>query len=386
MRAKKILLMHISNISGHRSASVAIENALRSLDQNTVVKSINGFNYTNPLAEKIINALYMIVIKNVPGLWDHLYDNENVLRKLRKARAIVHRIKERKIKKLFNTFQPDMVVCTQAFPCGMVADYKRRHRLSIPLMGVLTDFAPHSYWVDDFVDLYVVPAEKIKQSLCARGIPREKLQTLGIPIDVKFSKQTIPAQAFSKWNLKPDIPTILIMGGGQGLGPIKEIVATLNKIDQPLQLIVVCGTNKKLFKWLKKRQHMFKKRALILGYVREVDQLMDMSCLIITKPGGLTSAEALSKSLPIIIVSPLPGQESLNTQYLLETGAALKVNTPGELKPLVEDLLNDKDRLGGLQQKAWSLAYAGSALNIAKVIIETVKKEDFTFSDAILTI
>ncbi|NQT00002.1 MAG: hypothetical protein HQ595_02860, partial [Candidatus Omnitrophica bacterium] len=146
MKQKKILLLHISSVSGHRSASFAIEKALRELDQGLQIRSVNGFNYTSPLAEVIFNRLYMFVISVVPQFWDYLYDNKNVAKRLERSKALLHKVKNRKIKKLFAEFEPDAIVCTQAFPCGLVADYKRRHNLKLPLIGVLTDYAPHSYW------------------------------------------------------------------------------------------------------------------------------------------------------------------------------------------------------------------------------------------------
>ena len=258
--------MHISNISGHRSASLAIEKSLREIDGGVQIKCIDGINYTSPVLEKLISKTYMSVIKRVPRLWDYLYDNKDVLRKVKRIRALIHRLKDKKIRRLFNSFKPDIVVCTQAFPCGMVADYKRRHNLKIPLVAVLTDYAAHGYWLSDFVDLYVVPTPEIKQRLIQRGIAARRLKVLGIPVDIKFSKQGNREQAYRKLGLDSSLPVILIMGGGQGLGPIKEIVFALDKLTTPSQLIVVCGTNKNLYRWLKKHESLFNKPAAIIRY------------------------------------------------------------------------------------------------------------------------
>ncbi len=369
MPAKRVLLMHISKISGHHSASLAIERSLHEVDGQVQTRSIDAFNYTDPYLEKIVNKLYMLMIKAVPQIWAYLYDNGYVLRKVRKIRSWIHRLNDRKIKKLFHEFKPDIVVCTQAFPCGMVADYKFRHNLNIPLMGVLTDYAPHGYWLNDFVDAYIVPAAKIKQRLIQRGISAERLKVLGIPIDSKFSRTTNREQTLRRLGLDSNLPVILVMGGGQGLGPIKEIVRTLDKLSRPAQTIVVCGTNKKLYKWLQKKKLLFKKHICIIGYTERIDELMDIASFIVGKPGGLTSSEALSKSLPIIIVSPLPGQESHNSQFLLENAATLKVESSPELKALAEDLLSNSARLKQLRQKAAALAQPDSAVNIAKLIL-----------------
>lgn len=374
MDEKRILLMHISNVSGHHSASVAIENSLRNLDKSVQIKNIDGFNYTSPLAEKIINEIYMFVIGVIPQLWDHLYDNKDVLHRLRKVRSLIHRLKNKKINRLFNEFKPDVVVCTQAFPCGMVADYKRRHNLTIPLIGVLTDYAPHSYWLDELVDIYIVPALKIKQRLIQKGIDLRCLLTLGIPIDSKFAKQNNREETFCRLGLDVATATILIMGGGQGLGPIKEIVRLLDTLRYPVQLIVVCGTNIALFKWLNKNKVLFNKRISVIGYTEKINELMAISSFIVTKPGGLTSAEALSQSLPIIIVKPLPGQESQNTEFLLEAGVALKAKNLEELKTQAEELLSNSTKLDNLRKKAASLAQPDSARQIAQLILGMLKQ------------
>ncbi len=369
--------MYISNVSGHRRASLAIQKALQEVDGTVQTKTIDAFNYTNPFLEKFINKLYVFVIKTVPRIWDYLYDNENVLKRVRKIRWLIHKLNDKKIKELFDDFRPDIVVCTQAFPCGMVADYKRRHNLNIPLMGVLTDYAPHGYWLNDSVDIYIVPVPKIKQKLIQRGIPQQRLKVLGIPIDTKFRNPGNPGEVLRRLGLDSNLPVILIMGGGQGLGPIKKIVHTLDKLRQPVQLIVACGTNRSLYKWLKRNEPLFNKPVTVMDYTERIDELMSVSSFIVTKPGGLTSAEALSKSLPIIIASPLPGQESLNTHFLLETGIALKMDSFAELGSLAEELLSDTERLEKLRRRAYAAAPADSALKTAQLILSMIGEPRF---------
>lgn len=373
MSSKRVLLMHISPVSGHRSASLAIAKALQEKDKHIQTLCIDAFNYINPQLEKLVNKSYMFVIQTIPRFWDYLYDNKDVFGKITKIRSAIHKQSDKKIKKLMGWFKPDIVVCTQAFPCGVVADYKRRHNLNIPLVGVLTDYAPHSYWLSDSVDTYVVPALKIQQIFIEKGIASERLKTIGIPIDSKFNqKQSNRQEIFRRLGLDATLPTILVMGGGQGLGPIKDIIRALDKLNRPAQLIIVCGVNKGLYKWLNKNKSLFTKPLSILGYAEEINDLMSVSSFIVSKPGGLTSAEALSKSLPIIIVKPLPGQESQNTQFLLEAGAALKVEGLNHLRPLAQDLLSNPVKLHQLRSKAQALACKDSALKIAQVILNTM--------------
>jgi len=188
MSHPKILLMHITKTSGHHRATVAIENALKELDPQVEMLNLNGFAYVYPILEKIINTAYMSLIKRRPQLWDYLYDNPKIVKKTGRIKKILNNAKQPKLKRLFKRFAPDAVVCTQAFPCGMIGDFKKKYNDSVKLIGVLTDFAPHHYWLHDKVDYYVVPTEEAKTRLVQDGIDANRIKLYGIPIDPKFSK------------------------------------------------------------------------------------------------------------------------------------------------------------------------------------------------------
>ena len=188
IQPKRIILMYISEISGHHSATLAIEKALKILDPRTEVLNINAFNYTNPISEKIVNRIYMGVIKRTPRIWEYLYDNPKVAKKIEKLKKNVHKFNSPKLKNLFDKFNPDAVVCAQAFPCGMVADFKQAYNSNLTLVAVLTDYIPHSYWIYDLVDYYITPAPEVTERLIKKGAPAEKIKTLGIPFDPKFNQ------------------------------------------------------------------------------------------------------------------------------------------------------------------------------------------------------
>lgn len=370
MDRKKALLMYISISSGHHKAALALEKALEILDPSVEVLSINSLNYTNPLVEKVINKTYMSIIKNRPEVWEYLYDNPKVFRNISKLRDLIHRFNSGKLKTLLDDFKPDVIACTQAFPCGMVADYKASFGLDIPLMGVLTDCTPHSYWIFDSVDYYAVHSEATMNKLIENGISRERIRIFGIPIDPKFANKLNAGSIMTKLGIDKSIPTILIMGGGQGLGPIPEIVFSLNKISRPIQMLIVAGTNGRLFNWLESRSRNFRMRSFIFGYASNIDELMSIATLIITKPGGLTISEAMSKSLPMVIIRPIPGQEAKNTEYLLKEGVAIKADSPRDAGILTEALLNQPAKLEQMRQNARRIAKPNSAIEIAKLILE----------------
>lgn len=372
MMGKRILLLYISEHSGHHCASLAIEKALHNLDRDVETLNINSFNYTNPILEKVINKAYMSVVKNKPEIWDYLYDNPRVLKKTQKLREIIHKFNTGKLDTLLKNFRPDVIVCTQAFPCGMVADYKKSQNLEMPLMGVLTDYAPHSYWIYNNIDVYVVPSMESARKLVINGIEESKIRDFGIPIDSKFREGVDKNKICEKLGLDPAKPIVLIMGGTQGLGPLQEVIKALDRGACQLQMLVASGTNEKLNGWIESRH--FKNRVLALGYAKNIDELMHISSMIITKPGGITTAEALAKGIPMVIVNPLPGQEAMNTRFLLMEGVAVKAEDPDDIAALVKELLYNKNKLDAMRQRALALAKPDSSLAIAGLIFKLADK------------
>jgi len=362
--------MYISNTSGHHRACLAVENALHLLDRDVETKSINSFNYTNPILEKIINRTYMAVIKRRPEVWEYLYDNPVVVKKTQRLKESIHKFNSGKMKALLDGFNPSAVICTQAFPCGIVADLKRTYNLTLPLIAVLTDYAPHSYWVYNDVDAYVVPSEETGQKLVENGVSLDKIRPLGIPVDPKFYVRSNKERILSRYSLDGKKPIILIMGGGQGLGPIKKLVLLLEKSTLDLQLIVITGTNKKLCNYLRFKKRSFKKNVLVFPFTENINDFMEISTAIITKPGGLTTAEALSMNLPIIIANPLPGQEAMNTKFLLEKRLAIKAKDEKETIVLLKELLNNPEKLTSFRKNIERHAKPDASLRIAKLTLE----------------
>lgn len=373
--SKKILLMYITKRSGHHSASLAVEQALKSANPDLEILNINAFNYTNPILEKVINRTYMGIVKTRPEVWDYLYDNPRVLRSTLRLRELIHKFNSRRLKELLEDFKPDAIACTQAFPCGMVADYKKTYKYEAPLFGILTDYAPHSYWVYDNINGYIVPSEETGRRLIENGIKRERVHAFGIPVKPKFRYTQDCSGIMNRLGLDPKAYTILIMGGGQGLGPIRHIVSDLDNLkDINLQVIVVTGTNASLYTYFKKTQKSRKKRIAFLSYTDNIDELMQISSLIVSKPGGVTTAEALAKCLPILIVHPLPGQEAMNTARLLSMEVALKAEDYRDVIVLIKALLSLPAKLSQMREKIKKHAKPDSAIRAAELILRSIEK------------
>ena len=306
MSGRRILLMHVTTAgSGHYRASRAIEQTATQLDPHATVVNVNAFEYASSFVRWAISRTYLSLIRHQPDVWEYLYDNPDVHRRVQFFRALLHRYQAAKLERLLDRVRPDVIVCTQAYPCGMVADFKKHHNLRVPIVGVLTDYAPHLYWFHDTVDLYVVPSVQVKRRFATRGVDNSRVRVMGIPIDAGFVRPTDRDATARRFGLDLRQPTLLIMGGGTGFGQIREMVSSLDILPFSCQMVVLAGTNRRLLGWL--QSHRFRHRMIPLSYTDKVADLMDVATLLVSKPGGMTSSEALAKHLPLVIANPIPG-------------------------------------------------------------------------------
>jgi processive 1,2-diacylglycerol beta-glucosyltransferase len=192
---------------------------------------------------------------------------------------------------------------------------------------------------------------------------------MGIPFDHKFNVHVDKHKVYQKMGLDEHTPILLIMGGGQGLGPIKTIVKSLDRAHENFQEIIITGTNKKLYKALKKKAKKSKKKIHVLGYVNNINELMSIASLIVTKPGGITTSEALSKHLPMLIIKPIPGQEENNTTFLTEKEAALRIEDPKKIHHMIDELLRDPRRLKHLSDCAGKISKPNASIDIARLVL-----------------
>jgi len=366
---KRVLILHISDFGGHKSAARNIEEALRYREPDIEILNINILRYLWPRTEKLIDVIYTFTIKKIPALWGKVYDRKKIVKSINPLVKVLNKLSFIKFSRLMKRFKPDVIIATQAFPCSIAADYKKKHKLSIPIVGVVTDYHPHRFWVHSSVDLYSVASEEARQVLMREGVVSECVKLLGIPISLRFLNTHPRHEVAAEHGFRKDLPTVLVMGGGLGIGPIKEVVSELCRLDEEFQLVVICGKNRKLFKWIKTNGANLKKSLFYYSYVGFVDELMDFSDIIITKAGGVTTAEALAKALALVILSPIPGQEEKNVDYLSRQGALLEAKHVLEIGRIVKSLLDDKAYLFSLKEKAKDNSVVDSSLRIVDSIL-----------------
>ncbi|MBA2123415.1 hypothetical protein B9J78_00480 [bacterium Unc6] len=209
--------------------------------------------------------------------------------------------------------------------CGISSELKSKGEISASLIAVITDFDAHPYWFSKYVDEFIIPTEEMKEEFISYGIEANRIHAFGIPIHPGFSKTQNKLALKTKLGMRKDLPTILVMGGGWGLGPIEKIVQHLNGSKMALQLIIVAGKNEALYDKLKKISPEPNISIKNFGYVNNIDELMEISDIAITKPGGLVASELLTKGLPAVLIDVIDGQERANGNYLISKGVACRI-------------------------------------------------------------
>ena len=350
----KITLLYSQPHSGHAQAARALAAQWKKTAPQIQTQEMDWITRIYPVLGPWVAKAYLEMLKRTPALWDYLYDNKQVAEVTGEIRRLFHCLDAAKVHSILEETSPDAVVCTHALPCSTLALEKAQGKFHRPLVAVITDFMPHLYWIHEGVDLYLAPNEESSQELIRMGIPEERIRITGIPIQPSF-RETLPKEtARERLGLRPDRFTLLIVGGGHGIGPIQGILEALQNSDISCQTIVVTGRNEKL------REELSGRPTILLGYADNMPLLMSAADVLIGKAGGLTCSEALSKKLPMLLVQPLPGQEENNSRYLVKQNAAMRLNHLRELTQALRSLAAQPEKLRRMGENAGRIARSDS--------------------------
>jgi processive 1,2-diacylglycerol beta-glucosyltransferase len=377
----RVLIATATAGAGHLAAAAALDECWRTSRPNDVVTKVDLVEFFSPLHRKIHADGYVKLVEHAPELWGMLFgktDNPRVARRINEIKRLFPSKSRSRFAAFLKEFAPDAVVCTHYVALDTLGERraktnsKRNKSTERPpfVVSVVTDFEAHALWMAPCVDLYCVAAEETKARLVARGAKPADVAVTGIPIAVKFLNKTMPREMRKTFGLRDDQPVILVLGGGFGMGPVAEILAELDKVQLPFQNLVVTGRNQELRRALATcdRQHP----THVLGFASNMHELMAVADLIITKPGGLTTSEALAVGKPLLILNPIPGQEAANSDFLLERGAAAKVNRVEDLPYRLSQLFTS-GKLVQMARAAKTLGRPRAAQDICEEIARRVE-------------
>ncbi|HXW50589.1 MAG TPA: glycosyltransferase, partial [Candidatus Acidoferrales bacterium] len=316
---------------GHTAAAQAVSSALLERLPGARCEVVDSYRYASNVFHRVASNGYIGIVKLLPQLYKFAYDQAERATKISAFKTWLHRYTALNLRNYVSELRPDVVVCTHAFPCGVMAEYKREFEDAPAVVGVVTDFVVHPFWIHRNIDRYSVATAAMRQTLVSRGVTPSKVVVTGIPIDTRFAAQTSKRRARQIVGIPPDTTTLLLMGGGLGIGPLENALVAIDRLTVPVQTVVVVGKNPALERRLRDVARTLRHRVKVVGFISNVYDYMRAADVLVSKPGGLTSSEALVTELPIIMLRPLPGQEERNTRYLEERGVGIRVERSREL-------------------------------------------------------
>ncbi len=364
----RILILSASVGNGHTTAAEALKKSFEIEGVGKEIRHEDVLNFTNPLFRRLYGKAYIDLVNSMPEVLGWMYDQLDEPWKNEKRRLFFDKLNAQPLIKMIREFDPDWVVCTHFLPSEIISDLKGKGKLTCRQAIVVTDFDIHALWFCRNFERYFVAIDEGRHYLETLGFPADKITVSGIPIDPKFAINKPKAEMREKFGLDANVPTIILSLGGFGVGKMDDMIASLRSIKVPVQILAMCGKNEELKTKLEKQENGTV-RIVPVGYTKDMDEYMSASDLIVGKPGGLTTCEALAKGLGFVIVNPIPGQEERNSDHLLENGCAIRSNNPATLAYKIENLLNDPKRMRSMSENARRFARPDAA----KLIAETIK-------------
>ena len=369
----RILFLSVPTGQGHHQTCKALEAYYAGME-NVECKTLDVVDNVAPFLGEALSEGYILSTKVTPGMYGKFYGMAEK-RDVDKTPSLSYLIKMILNKKLFRVlkeYDPDVIVATHVWAAIAISYLRRKHPIRAKMVAVITDFTVHPFWEDVDIDYYITANELLEYQAIKKGYPLEKVKPFGIPINPKFANKVPKEEARQRLGLKDKFTVLLMMGSmGYGSSTMRNI-KRLDKMDEDIQIITVCGNNKKL----KLRIDKMKKTKQIInyGFTNEVDLLMDAADCIITKPGGLSTSEALAKNLPIIMLDPIPGQEDRNAEFMLNNGAAMSISEFFTVDEAIYQLVHHPHRMERMKENMKYIAKPNAAKEMGDFLLEICKE------------
>lgn len=369
---KKILFLPLLQMqSGHHQVAEAIMDLLKNHTDDIIFKKIDLLSYTNKSLEKMITNGYLKWIRYAPESYNLAYKSFFYV-----PPAKGHSFKWyqplflKKMEQLLAEENPDLIVCTHAFPSNLLSKLKLKGKCDIPVINVYTDFFINSIWGREGIDAHFLPSQHVKEHLLKKyQIPKQRLFVTGIPVHERITKNDV------RKKIDSFRPQILIAGGNSGLGGIAKLADELKRSTQ-IDYLVLCGKNRKLYEEIRSWDLSHIKPLPYLSSRSEMNTIYEAVDAIMTKPGGVTVSEALKKRLPIFVHSMLPGQEEINLHHLKDKELAFELEQKLPLEKQLLAVLQDAGKMKRWEQAVNSyqqgieLDHPQSMVDAIKVILD----------------
>ncbi len=346
--------------SGHTKAAQAVKEELQKYSTADIV-TVDFMARETSALNWSLKMLYLKMLAVVPNIYDIFYKASAGGAGGAFGQHLVGSFMYASMKKIIAEHKPDAIVCTHPFPAGAASKAKEQGAKFF-LATIMTDYSLHKLWVYKGTDFYFTATEKMRDELKALGLEKNKSASCGIPITAAFAHLV---------RRRETPPNILIMGGGLGLGGIKNTMHSLAKTKRNLKITVVVGKNEKLKEELKNAAQTSRHEIEVLGYTDKIAELMSSATVVVTKPGALTVSEAFAAGAPLVLHEPIPGPETDNARYASRCGAAVW-DKRADVGELVEGLMDDPAKLAAMEKAARALSRPQAAKDIAAILAEKI--------------
>ncbi len=317
---KKILILSCNTGEGHNSAARAISGFLKAKDIECEV--LDTLSLVGAAVSKSVSDLYLYSTRT--NLFKYLYKIGGAVSDSIKTKSIIYAwnwMYSEKLLSYINSGGYDAVICVHLFPAEAMTSLKASGKTDIPAIFVMTDYTCIPFLDETSLDGYVIPHEHLIEEFAGCGIPREKLYPFGIPVDSRFLTSS-PKSAARKevaQTLIPGIPQehnwFLVMTGSMGFGNTHGLINEITRqTDGNTETIVVCGRNEDMLDRIRK-ENAGNPSIHPIGFTDKIPLLMDACDVLFTKPGGISSTEAMQKHIPLIHTAPIPGCETRNAEF-----------------------------------------------------------------------
>jgi len=376
--APRVLILSSSVGAGHVRAAEAIEAALRQLRPDATVKNVDVLRLTNRMFKFLYGDTYLHLVNRAPHVVSYFYDlfdrpKSGARDREDKLRMLWQKMNLKRFRRLLADEPWDLVINTHFLSAEIIAGLRRDEKLSVRQVTVTTDYETHRMWVNQPCERYFTATREGTLTLEALGVPASEIVQTGIPVHPLFAQPRDVGATLAKYGLSADRPRVLLMAGGHGVGPVEHQFEALLNVEMPIQILAVTGRNEKLKAKLEEVPCPPRHHAKILGFTKEIDELMAIASLVVSKPGGLTTSEVLARNAVMVMVNVVPGQESRNSDFLLENGAAIKVNHISALAYKVESVLRDTARMERLRANVRRLAKPRAAFDVVERSLELIR-------------
>lgn len=356
--------------AGHWQAAAAVREAMQVVYPQHEPLLLDYMDLVNPALNRTIQSLYLASIKHFPGGYGWFYRTTSTIAPDSPFQSLLNSLGREQLARLLEATTPRAIISTFPTQAGVLSDMRRLGQCTVPTLTVITDNTVHSQWVHPRTDLYCVSGPEVARQLAVRGVPEERVAITGIPIRQAFTHPIDAAEVRRRYRLDPDLPVVLVMSGAFGaLGGVGEACRILTHMHRPLQIVVVAGRDRQLGRRLQRLAHAYPYPVHVFGYVEFIADLMAASDVLVTKAGGVTTAEALAMGLPVVIFRPIPGQEEANADYLCERGAALSARNTEDLRTACDRLLGDAESRQAMGAASRRLGRPHAAADVARLAL-----------------